>query len=195
LDSLNKIYKQLFIAEDIEGTEEILALIEEQTGEDVFLDTISALYERHRNTTDPDKRKELYKKIDEYSLKAAAKAIPNEYDKITTSIGASRTNAYTWVEQTVYTNEIPSNEIEKWLKIESERFSELVLRLFHTELEAVYEEFNRGQDSDARKAWRELNKALFQNHPYGTQTTIGTGEHLKSPSMVKIHEFFDTYYV
>jgi zinc protease len=40
-----------------------------------------------------------------------------------------------------------------------------------------------------------LNEELYPNHPYGTQTTIGTGEDLKNPSMVKIHEFFDTYYV
>src|SRR5690606_9742345 len=36
---------------------------------------------------------------------------------------------------------------------------------------------------------------LFPDHPYGTQTTIGTGEHLKNPSMVKIHEYFLKYYV
>ena len=38
------------------------------------------------------------------------------------------------------TENIPANELEKWLTIEKERFNELVLRLFHTELEAVYEE-------------------------------------------------------
>jgi predicted Zn-dependent peptidase len=59
----------------------------------------------------------------------------------------------------------------------------------------VYEEFNRAQDNDGRTAYKKLNELLYPNHPYGTQTTIGTGEHLKNPSMVKIHEFFDTYYV
>jgi predicted Zn-dependent peptidase len=71
----------------------------------------------------------------------------------------------------------------------------LVLRLFHTELETVYEEFNRAEDSDTRKSWYELNKALYPNHPYGTQTTIGEGEHLKNPSMVNIHKYFEKYYV
>ena len=79
--------------------------------------------------------------------------------------------------------------------IEAERFGELTLRLFHTELEAVYEEFNRGMDSDGRQANQALMKALFPNHTYGTQTTIGTSEHLKNPSMEKIHEYFNTYYV
>lgn len=70
-----------------------------------------------------------------------------------------------------------------------------MLRLFHTELETVFEEFNRGQDNDYRKAGEAMNRAMYKNHPYGTQTTIGTGEHLKNPSMEKIHAYFDTYYV
>jgi len=36
---------------------------------------------------------------------------------------------------------------------------------------------------------------LFPNHPYGQQTTIGTGQHLKNPSMVDIHNYFNKYYV
>ncbi|RZJ27738.1 MAG: insulinase family protein, partial [Chryseobacterium sp.] len=83
----------------------------------------------------------------------------------------------------------------KWLKVEKERFSELVLRLFHTELEAVYEEFNRAQDNDGRLVNYAMMEALFPKHPNGQQTTIGTSEHLKSPSMVAIHKYFDTYYV
>jgi zinc protease len=71
----------------------------------------------------------------------------------------------------------------------------LVLRLFHTELEAVYEEFNRGQDSDRRQGYYKSLELLFPNHPYGQQTTIGTGEHLKSPSMEKIHDYFNRRYV
>ncbi len=163
--------------------------------EKVLLDQISDLYEDHRNTDDMAQRKVIYGKIDSISGLAAKYAIANEYDKMISSIGAKGTNAYTWVEQTVYMNEVPSNELERWMMIESARFKKLVLRLFHTELEAVYEEFNRGQDSDFRKLWREMNSGLFQKHPYGTQTTIGKGEHLKNPSMKKIHAYFDTYYV
>lgn len=99
------------------------------------------------------------------------------------------------MDETVYKNNIPNNELEKWFKIEKERFSELVLRLFHTELEAVYEEYNRAQDNDGRLVNYELMSALFPKHPNGQQTTIGTAEHLKNPSMVAINKYFDTYYV
>ena len=70
-----------------------------------------------------------------------------------------------------------------------------MLRLFHTELEAVYEEFNRGQDNDFRKKFASMLDGLFPTHPYGQQTTIGTSEHLKNPSMVAIHDYFNKYYV
>ena len=159
--------------------------------EKILIQEISDLYEQHKAEKDPEKKKLIYKKIDEVSQEASKYAIANEYDKAISSLGATGTNAHTWFDETVYKNNIPSNELEKWFKVEQERFSELVLRLFHTELEAVYEEFNRGQDNDWRLVSYELMDALFPTHPNGQQTTIGESEHLKNPSMVAIHKYFD----
>ncbi|MGB0881649.1 MAG: M16 family metallopeptidase [Vicingaceae bacterium] len=163
--------------------------------EKVLLQQISDLYEKRRSVTDEAERKAIYHQIDSLSGEAAKYAVPNEYDKMISSIGAKGTNAYTSVERTVYINDIPSNEFEKWLSIESERFSELVLRLFHTELEAVYEEYNRGRDNDYWLTYEKMSEMLFKKHTYGTQTTIGTSEHLKNPSMEKIHQYFSERYV
>ncbi len=160
-----------------------------------LLSEISDLYEARKTETDEKRKKEIYKKIDEVSNNASKISIANEYDKMVSSLGAQGTNAWTWHEETVYVNKIPSNALDKWLTLERERFSQLVLRLFHTELEAVYEEFNRSQDSDFRRASTALNDALFPKHPYGQQNTIGTSEHLKNPSMIAIHNYFNTYYV
>ena len=175
------------------GTDKIGTLDWEK--EKVHLDQIADLYEQHRAETDPAKKEELYRKIDEVSQEASNHSVANEYDKMISSLGATGTNAYTWFEQTVYTNKIPSNELQKWLNIESERFGKLVLRLFHTELEAVFEEFNRGQDSDFRKRYAAMLEGLFPNHPYGQQTTIGKSDHLKNPSLRDINNYFDKYYV
>jgi predicted Zn-dependent peptidase len=165
------------------------------TKESELLNQISDLYEEHKSETDPEKKKVIYRKIDELSQEASRYAIANEYDKAISSLGATGTNAHTWFDETVYKNNIPNNELEKWLKIEKERFSELVLRLFHTELESVYEEFNRAQDNDTRLVQYELMDALFPTHPNGQQTTLGKAEHLKNPSMKAIHKYFDEYYV
>lgn len=163
--------------------------------EKVVLKKISDLYEKRRSVKDEEERKKLYAEIDAASQEAAGFVVANEYDKMMSSVGAKGTNAFTSLERTCYVNDIPSNELEKWSTIESERMSELVLRLFHTELEAVYEEFNIGQDNDGRKVYKAMMESLFPTHTYGTQTTIGTSEHLKNPSMEKIHTFFETYYV
>ncbi len=163
--------------------------------EQKILKQISDLYEKHKATDDDAAKREIYKEIDALSLKASELAVSNEYDKMISSLGTKGTNAYTSTEQTVYVNDIPASELEKWLKVESERFSELVLRLFHTELEAVYEEFNIGQDSDNRQMFEALMEALYTKHQYGTQSVIGTGPHLKNPSMEAIHNYFNTYYI
>jgi len=163
--------------------------------EKILLDSISNLYELHKAETNSDEKEKIYGQIDKVSLEESKISIANEYDKMISSLGAEGTNAWTWHEETVYVNKIPSNALDKWLHVESERFSKLVLRIFHTELEAVYEEFNRSQDSDYRRASYALNDALFPTHPYGQQTTIGTSDHLKNPSMVAIHNYFEKYYV
>jgi len=163
--------------------------------EKVLLDQISALYEKHKAETHPENKKQIYKEINRISQEASQYALANEYDKLMASIGASGTNAHTWLDETVYKNNIPKNELRKWLKIESNRFSDLVLRLFHTELEAVYEEFNRSQDNDSRLVYDALLKALFPTHPNGQQTTLGSAEHLRNPSMEAIKKYFSTYYV
>lgn len=160
-----------------------------------LLDQIEALYEQYRSTTDETKRTQIYAQIDKVSGEAAKFAIANEYDKMLSSIGAKGTNAYTSVERTVYINDIPSNMIGKWLKIEGERFRNPVLRLFHTELEAVYEEKNISLDNDRRTVYAKLMETVFPTHNYGQQTTIGTVEHLKNPSIKKIKEYFSNYYV
>ncbi len=163
--------------------------------ESIELKKIEDLFELYRTQKDENERKKTYHLIDSISGVAAQYAIANEYDKMLATIGADGTNAFTSLDQTVYVNDIPSNQIDNWLKIEAERFRKPVLRLFHTELEAVYEEKNRGLDNDENKVWEALFANLFKNHTYGTQTTIGTIEHLKNPSMVEINKYYNRYYV
>jgi predicted Zn-dependent peptidase len=163
--------------------------------ESVFLKQIDSLYSVYNKTKDENYRKAIYKAIDSVSLLAAAFAIPNEYDKLMQIIGAEGTNAFTSFEQTVYVNTIPSNELHRWVSIEAERFRNPILRLFHTELEAVYEEKNISMDNDQSKVFESLLENLFKEHNYGQQTTIGTVEHLKNPSLQAIRDYYNRYYV
>ena len=159
------------------------------------LDKIDDLYEQYNKTKDADLRKAIYKKIDSVSGVASKYAIANEYDKMMTSMGAQRTNAFTSFEKTVYTDDVPANALDKYITVQAERFRNPVLRIFHTELEAVYEEKNRTLDNDGRQVFETLFANLFKKHNYGLQTTIGTVEHLKNPSLREIRKYFKTYYV
>lgn len=174
------------------GTDEFGTLDYEK--ERPLLDSIEHLFNQYATITDADERKAHYDIIDKTSNEAAKYAIPNEYDKLMAALGGKGLNAYTTEDRTVYTIDIPSNEVEKFLEIEGARFRKIVNRLFHTELEAVYEEKNRSLDSDGWKVYEAMFRLAFQKHPYGTQTVIGTIEHLKNPSITEIEKYFDKYY-
>ena len=160
-----------------------------------MLDEIERLFEVYRKTTDEAERKVIYHQIDSVSYEASKLAIPNEYDKLMAAIGANGTNAYTGFDQTVYVEDIPSNEVENWAKIQSDRFQNAVIRGFHTELETVYEEKNMSLTKDGRKMYEAVLQGLYPDYPYGTQTVLGTQEQLKNPSITNIKEYFKTWYV
>ena len=165
------------------------------SAEKPYIDKITALYEEYRTITDPTARKVKYHEIDSVSQIAAKYNIPNEYDKLMSLIGSEGSNAYTSYDVTCYTEDVPSNELERWAKVQADRFQNLVMRGFHTELEAVYEEKNISLASDDEKAADALMAKLYPTHSYGTQTTIGTQDHLKNPSLVAIQNYYDRYYV
>ena len=163
--------------------------------EKVHLDEIERLYQQHFSETDEAKRKELYAKINEETLKAGAFAVPNELDRVYKSIGGALVNAHTWHEETVYKVDLPSNRMDQWTVIEADRFARPVYRLFQTELETVYEEMNRALDNKQRIITEAVEELLYKKHPYGQQPTLGKVEHLKNPSLENIGKFFTTYYV
>jgi predicted Zn-dependent peptidase len=158
-----------------------------------LLDSIAALFEAHKATASADEKKAIYQKIDATSQEAARYAISNEYQKIVGMIGASGTNAFTSYDMTVFVNEIPANEIDRFFKLEYDRFTNAQLRLFHTELETVYEEFNMYQDQGMSRVWNKVFDGLFATHPYKVDV-IGLPEHLKNPSMNSVMAFQKYYY-
>ena len=168
---------------------------EDFSKEEPLLQQISDLYEKRSKETNESKRSEIYSEINRLSTEAAKWAIPNEMDRAYSDMGAKGLNAHTWHEETVYKVDLPSNRLEHWAKIESERFTQPVFRLFHTELETVYEEKNRAIDNKHRLIYRAVNDLLFKKHPYGQQSTLGTVDHLKNPSIYAIEEFYSRHYV
>ncbi len=163
--------------------------------ENVLLQAISDQFEVYRNLTDSAERAAAYHVIDSLSYEASKLAIPNEYDKLMTSIGSTGTNAGTSYDFTIYIENVPSNQLENWAKVQAERLENMVLRLFHTEIETVYEEKNMSLTNDGRRVGEIMKETLFPHHPYGIHNVLGLGEHLKNPSLKNIQAFYETYYV
>ena len=175
------------------GTDEYGTLDPE--AEAPHVERVAELYAELRRTDDEGRRKAIFKEIDEQTQAQAKYAVPNEISRTYSSLGVEGTNAFTSNEQTVYIGDIPANRLEQWAKLEGERFTDPVFRLFYPELEAVYEEKNLSMDRPSSRVWETLSLALFPEHPYGTQPTIGLAEHLKTPAYGDMVDYFNRWYV
>lgn len=163
--------------------------------EKIHLDSIKLLYDKLAETDEKETQELLQRKINEQELKAAEYAIPNEFDKLIKSIGSTGVNASTGEDFTNYYNYFPPAQLPKWLDIYAHRFQKPVFRLFQSELEAVYEEKNRAGDNLERRVTEKFNEYIYGEHPYSAQTVLGSIEHLKNPSLNKMYQFYQTYYV
>ena len=163
--------------------------------EKLYLDSIEVLYDQLVSVENERRRLRIQKKINRISVKAAEYAIPNEFTKLVEGMGGTGLNAGTGSDFIYYFNSFPSTQIEKWVELYSHRFIEPVFRLFQSELETVYEEKNRAMDNPFRVFNETARKHFFKNHPYGQQTILGSAEHLKNPSLSKMMEYYNKYYV
>ena len=163
--------------------------------EKVYLDSIKEQYELLRlDRENVEFRKGILKNIDRLSVKAAEYAIPNEFDKVMSSIGGSGINAFTSYENIVYHNSFPRQSIEQWVEIYVDRFNSPVFRLFQSELETVYEEKNRSQDNMIGNIFEELYANFYPNSVYGKQTILGSNDDIKNPSLRAIEGYFKSHY-
>ena len=174
------------------GTQKIGAL--DWQKEKVHYDNIISLYDEYAETTDPQKRTELEKKINEESIEAAKYSFTNEFSNLVQSIGGDGLNAGTSYDQTVYYNNFPAFQLEKWLDLYAERFESPVFRTFQAELENVFEEYNMYEDMNMTHIRKFLFSYLYAGHPYSREI-IGAYEHLKNPRLSKLIEFYNTWYV
>jgi predicted Zn-dependent peptidase len=156
---------------------------------------LSRLYDELAAATQEDARARLQVEIDRAAQEAAAHAIPLEYEKLIGEIGGTNSNAYTTPDMTVYHNEFPASEMQAWLKIQAHRFDQPVFRLFPSELEAVYEEKNMSMDGFIDPLTERFLERVFPEHPYGTQSVLGSVEHLKKPSLAKMRAHYERQYV
>lgn len=162
------------------------------TKEKPHLDKIASLYDDLRKPGAP--RDAILKQIDQETQASAAFAVPNELDQLYARIGITGLNASTNSDRTSYVTTVPKNRMAQWAAVEASRYADPVFRLFWPELEAVYEEKNKGMDSPPNQVEEAFSRAMFPKHGYGWSSVIGEIEHLKTPAYGDMVAFFNRYY-
>jgi predicted Zn-dependent peptidase len=153
-------------------------------------------YQAERLAPRPDaaRLEELYTEFQARQKAAAAYVVPNELDAILTREGGVSINAVTDADRTLFFYSLPSNKVELFAFLESERFYHPVFREFYEERKVVQEERRmRYESQPLGRLVEQLRTTAFSHHPYG-EPGIGTMSDLESMTRTDAERFFQTYY-
>lgn len=143
--------------------------------------------------SNPDQVKQAYAQFRKL-VEQASRLATNEYTYIVERAGAQNLNAFTSADQTVYHYSLPSNKLELWMALESERFLHPVLRDFYKERDVVMEERRRSyEDKPTGKLYLQMVNLAYEAHPYGVGT-IGHASDLRTISRRQAEEFYREHY-
>lgn len=142
---------------------------------------------------DPKKIELLRKKLGDHEKEADKYAVTGELSRVYGELGESGLNAGTSHDYTTYMVSLPSNRLESWMVIESDRFKNAVLREFYRERNVVMEE-RRMYESDPSHLMSEVLYAnSFIAHPYHNPV-IGWMDDLKKLTRTDAEKFFNEFY-
>jgi len=147
-----------------------------------------------RDGADKGKLAVLSKQLAALEADASKYVIKDEFFELYSKNGGVGYNAFTSRDGTTFLISLPSNKLELWAAIESDRLQNAVLREFYTERSVVMEERRRSFDADPEsKLWETFVASCFLAHPYG-QPTIGWMPEIENLTRTKAERFFHNYY-
>jgi predicted Zn-dependent peptidase len=165
------------------------------------IDQVEAVYDRldaERNKgvkADPHTVAALEAELKAAEEKANSFVEPNLYPRIIEQNGGEGMNAQTSWDSTEYYYSLPSNRMELWFLLESQRFIQPVFREFYKERDVVMEEYRMRVESEPQgKLLQTFLATAFSAFPY---RIMGTGwpsdvAHLRRADAWR---FFHEYYV
>ncbi len=119
---------------------------------------------------------------------------PNEYTRIVEENGGAGLNAGTGVASTEYFYSLPSNRIELWFLLESQRLLHPVFREFYKERDVVMEEYRMRVESNPQGLlFQDFRAAAFEAHPYRNPPG-GWPSDIRNLRVSDAKAFFDKYY-
>jgi predicted Zn-dependent peptidase len=144
---------------------------------------------------DTAKITDLEKKYEAAREASYQEVIPNEYGNIVEREGGEGLNAGTGEDETVYFYNLPSNKVELWMAMESERFLHPVLREMYKERDVIAEERRmRTESNPIGRLVEEFQSLAFKAHPYHVPG-VGYMSDIQNYSRKEAKAFFDKYYV
>ncbi len=125
---------------------------------------------------------------------ASEYVVQNEFTTILENRGGSRLNAGTSQDFTMYQVSVPSNKLELWMAMESDRFTNPVFREFYRERKVILEERRMTlENNPSSKLMAELAGNAFTKHPYNTPV-IGWAKDIEEMTRGDVKAFFEKYY-
>lgn len=142
-----------------------------------------------------DKCNLLKSRFNKLLEEANSYVIHNEFSKIIEKNGGEDLNAGTSTDYTIYYSSFPSNKVELWFSLESDRLKNPVFREFYTEKEVIREERRMRVDtSPMGKLIEGFRSIAFSAHPY-SHPTIGWDSDIVNTTIRDVKQFYKKYYV
>src|SRR5512137_1999651 len=164
---------------------------------------MSLLREKQRrgeiaSMTDPRARtprlQELLAEFDRLVKEQRELIVKDERDRVYTQAGGTGLNASTSEDRTFYIVSLPSNKLELWAYLESDRLANPVFREFYSERDVVHEERRMRTDDEPQGAlWENFLSTAFQAHPY-RHPTIGWASDIDGFKREEVLSYFKTFY-
>ena len=165
--------------------------------EKVALDQLDVVFDelmRAEETGDEATIGELQAQFAALQDEAASYVEQNKFGQIIEQAGGTGLNATTSADATRYFYSLPSNKLELWFSLESERFLDPVFREFYKEKEVILEERRmRVDNSPIGQMIERFSEVAFTENPY-RRPVIGYMEDLRQATRADVKTFFDTYY-
>ena len=163
------------------------------------LNELDALYdeikkEKAKAKPDEAKLKEMKEQFETLRQKAKEYVINNDYFDTMMREGDQGVNAYTNYDATQYINSLPSNKLEFWMAMTSDRFLNPVFREFFKERDVVMEERRLGLETRPMgRLIEDFVATAFKAHPYHHEV-IGHMSDLENITRQDVEEYFKKYY-
>lgn len=144
---------------------------------------------------DPARVEALEKAWKDAIVEAQKYVALNEFGQIIEQHGGRGLNAFTSSDTTGYFYSLPSNQLELWAYLESERYLKPVMREFYKERDVVHEERRmRTESNPIGRLIEQFLATAYIAHPYGSPV-VGWASDLESFSATDAQEFYRKYYV